>query len=137
MALHLSTIILINWCKVKTMSGYIPKTSWIPSNFVKKQWIYYSPIAIAKVSTGGIVLTGILFAVIGFLFTKISFPTRKAHALVVLREYENYTNFRSLLITLRYFDLSVNLWIFSIFIECQYLSKITLLQFKNYVNSIL
>lgn len=105
MALHLNTIISINWCKVKTMSGYIPKTSWITNIFVKKQWIYYSPIAIVKVSTGGIVLTGILFAVIEFLFTKISFPTRKAHALVVLREYENYTTFRSFLITLGYFDL--------------------------------
>ena len=94
MAFHLGTIILINWCKVKTMSKYSPKIFWMASNFLREQCLYYSPIATVKVSTGGIILTGILLAGTGFSFAEMSFPIRKAHTLVVLREYKNYTTFR-------------------------------------------
>lgn len=41
----------------------------------------FTAVAVVKVSTGGIVLTRIRFAVIGF-FIKISFPTRQVHTLV-------------------------------------------------------
>ena len=80
--------------------------------------MYYSQITIAKVNAGAIVLTEIHLAVIGVLFTKISFPTRKAHTLVVLRECENYATIKYSLLVLVILT-SYEFMSFSIFIECQ------------------